>query len=360
MNSAKRKEIYFYTDKPLFGLDIGYSTLKAMQVAVSNKRPTVLGYGVISFDPKITKDSVIVEPQKLATVAREFFAKHIVGEINTRRVAVSIPTGKVFSRTIKLPKVAENSLEEAVRLEAEQYIPMPISDLYLDYSTITETDKETELLVMAAPRKIVDSYMSLIQLMGLEPVAFDTTISAASRLFVQADEQSDVPTVLIDFGSVSADVTIYDRAMVVTGTVAGGGDIFTRLIAKKLKVNDEEAHLIKIKYGLDLSKRQAAIKEALEPTLQQLTKEVRRMIRYYEERSGSQKKIKQIVTVGGGANLPGLSEYMTDQLRLPTRMCDPWKRLDFAGLQPPHPIEKSMYVTAAGLALLNPKEAFQS
>lgn len=354
----KTKQIYFYTDKPLFGLDIGFSTLKAMQIAPVKKQLRIVGYGVAPYDPKIMKDGVIASPEKLAAVVQELFAKHIVGTINTRRVAISVPAGKVFSRTMKLPKVAGTNLEDAVRLEAEQYIPMPINELYLGYNVISQSDKETELLAMAAPKKIIDSYVALARLTGLEPVAFDTTISAATRLFVQADAQSDVPTVLIDFGSVSADVTIYDGSMVVTGTVAGGGDVFTQLIAKKLKINEEEAHLIKIKYGLDLSKRQAAIKEALTPTLEQLVKEIKRMIRYYEERSGSKKKIKQIVTVGGGANLPGLSEYMTDMLRLPTRMCDPWKQLAFGDLQAPHPIEKAMFVTSAGLALLNPKEAF--
>jgi Tfp pilus assembly PilM family ATPase len=90
--------------------------------------------------------------------------------------------------------------------------------------------------------------------------------------------------------------------------------------------------------------------------LDQLVKEIRRNIRYYEERSNTDKKIGQIVTMGGGANMPGLSEYMTSTLRLPVRMCDPWQHLDFEGLQPPNTVEKSMYVTVAGLALVTPKE----
>jgi Tfp pilus assembly PilM family ATPase len=84
------------------------------------------------------------------------------------------------------------------------------------------------------------------------------------------------------------------------------------------------------------------------------------MIRYYEERSGfsENRKIGQVITMGGGANMPGLSDHMTDILRLPVRMCDPWQRLDFSSLQPPNSTEKSMYVTVAGLSLLNPKEIF--
>ena len=171
-------------------------------------------------------------------------------------------------------------------------------------------------------------------------------------------DNSDVPTVLIDFGSMSNDITVFDKTLVVTSTVPGGGDSFTNLISAKLGVSEHEAHIIKTKYGLGASKKQKQIVEAVTPILEQLLKEVRRMIRYYEERSGTKHKINQVVTMGGGANMPGLSEYMTDQLRLPVRMIDAWQHLEYSDLQPPAHAEKSMYVTVAGLALVRPEDIF--
>lgn len=194
-----------------------------------------------------------------------------------------------------------------------------------------------------------------MKLLGLEPIAIETTINSSGRLFLHA-EQSDEPTILIDFGSVSSDITIFDGTLVVTGTVSGGGDNFSELISKKLNVSLEEAHIIKTKYGLGVSKKQKEITEALKPILEQLIKEIKRMIRYYEERKTVERKIGQVVTLGGGANMPGLSEHMTNLLRLPVRMCDPWQSLHFGNLQPPNSVEKSMYVTVAGLALLRPEE----
>lgn len=350
---------YFYQDKPVFGLDIGFSSLKVMQIDWVGKRQIVTGYGVASFDPRAIKDGVIVEPELIAKMMKELFAHNIIGEITTRRVTASIPASRTFNRTMTLPKLNKKDLMEALKLEAEQYIPVPIDELYMDYNVIGETEKEIELLAVAAPKKIIDSYVTLSQISGLEAIAMETSISASGRLFVQA-EQSDVPTILIDFGSVSSDITIYDDGLIVTGTVAGGGDSFTDLIADKLKVTKQEAHVIKTKYGLGVSKKQKEITESLQPILEQLVKEIRRMIRYYEERSATKRKISQVVTMGGGANMPGLSEHLTNILRLPSRMCDPWQHLDFSDLQPPNTVEKSMYVTVAGLALLNPKEVFKS
>lgn len=349
---------YFYKDKPVFGLDIGLSSLKVMQIETDHKKHIVTGYGVTTFDQDVFTDGLLTDPEGLAKIAYDLFEKHLVGEITTRRAIIAIPASKTFTRTMTLPKLKTKDLSSAVQLEAEQYIPVPLDELYLDHSVISQNEKEMEILVVAVPKKMVDSYLVLGKLLGLDIVAVETTISAAGRLFMQA-EQSDIPTVLIDLGSLSTDITIYDGGLVVTGTVGGGGDSFTDLISSKLSSTKQEAHVIKTKYGLGASKKQKEISEGLAPLLLQLVKEIRRMIRYYEERSNTEKKIGQIVTMGGGANMPGLSEYMTNTLRLPVRMCDPWQHLDFSGLQPPNNIEKSMYVTVAGLALVSSKEMYQ-
>jgi type IV pilus assembly protein PilM len=351
------KQTYFYHDKPVFGLDIGHGSIKVMQVEPGKRKDSVVGYGVASFDPAAIKDGVIMDIETIAKPTQAMFDKQIVGDITTKRVALAVPSTRTFTQSLILPKMAKKDLKQAILSEIEQYIPAQMDDLYIDFDVIRETKEGTELQIVAAPKLIVDSYLALARVLGLEVVVVETTINASSRLFVKA-EQSSVPTILIDFGSISSDITIYDQAVLTTGTVPGGGDSFTNLIAEKLKVSHQEAHVIKTRYGLGVSKKQKEITEALQPMLDQLGKEVRRMIRYYEERSTTQKKISQIVTMGGGANMPGLSEYLTNSLRLATRMCDPWQNLSFNGLQAPSTSEKTMYITATGLAMMNPKEAF--
>jgi len=357
----------FFRTKPLFGLDIGNGSLKVMQVepgeehnpnAKGYKQPRVLGYGTISFDKSAIDNGVVVNPEVIAKATKELFSKHLIGDINTRRVAITIPTYRTFTRSIQLPLLKPKELKEAVTLEAEQYIPVPLEELYLDYDQIAQTKDQLEVLAIAVPKKIVDSYLELTQVIGLEPVLIETTMGAAAQLFTQ-DKQSDIPTVIIDFGSLSSDISIYNHNILTTGTVTGGGQVFTNSIEEKLKVTHEEAGLIKTKYGLGLSKRQGEIKEALEPILEQIVKEIRRMIRYYEERYGTEKPIRQIITLGGGANMPGLSEYLTNALRMAVRPCDPWQYFNYKGLQPPNNADKPMYSTAAGLSLVDPKEVFK-
>jgi type IV pilus assembly protein PilM len=349
----------FYKDKPLFGLDIGTSSIKLMQLEPGkskNKKKSVIGYGSVRYDKSATNEEGIIEqPEIIAKAIKELFDDGLIGSINTRRVAMTIPVAKTYNRVMNLPSMPKGALEEAVRLEAEQYIPVQIDDLYLDFSVTNKTKDNIELLLSAAPKQLIDSYVQLADLLGLEVAAMETTISASGRLVGQA-ERNDVPTILIDFGSRSVDITIFDKQLIVTGTVPGGGDNFTDLISKKLDVSQQVAYTIKTKYGLGVSKKQKEIQDALSPILDSLTKELKKMIRYYEDRSGGEGKIGQVITMGGGANLPGLSEHLTSELRLPARMCSPWTNLSFGKLQPPNETEKTMFITAAGLALINPKE----
>ncbi len=349
------KETLFYKDKPIFGFDIGHSSLKVMQINSTGKKHTISAYGTIAFDPESIKDGVIVNPTKIAESAYELFSNRLVGDITTNRAIFSVPASHCYSRTVQLPLLGSKELFDAVQLEVEQYVPIANDKLYIDYSKLSETDGEAEIIIVAVPKTIIDSYLILAKILNLEVAGIQTSITASGRLFL-ATEEAKSPTVLIDFGSLSSDLTIYDNGLVITSTISSGGDNITEKIASTLDVTNREAHIIKTKYGLNVSKKQQQIQNGLSPILQQMIKEIRRMIRYYEERNTSNGKISQIITMGGGANMPGLSNYIIDSLRLPVRMCEPWEKVKFGSLQPPNSIEKAMYITVAGLALTTPRE----
>jgi type IV pilus assembly protein PilM len=353
----------FYHEKPLFGLDIGHGSMKAMQLAEEPKAapkhylPRVIGYGFTTFDTNAQADGVIVQPEVIAKATFELFRHHLIGDITTRRVALAIPAYRTFTRSLRLPKLKSGELAEAVNLEAEQYISMPLEELYLDYEITSQTADNTELLVVAVPKNIVDSYLELAQIIGLETVLIEPTLSSTARLF-SLDDHANIATLIIDFGSLSSDISIFDGHVLATGTVQTGGYNFTNSIKKTLGVSLEEATTIKSRYGLGVSKKQAEIRRTLEPSLQEIVKEIRRMLRYYEERYGSARSVGQIITLGGGANMPGLSDYLTNATRIPVRHTDPWQYLNYKGFQPPAAADKPMYATVAGLSLTRAKKVF--
>lgn len=351
--------IYLYNDKPVFGMDIGFSSIKVMQLSSIHNQFYVKGYGVATFEESSIVNGVIDNYESIASSVHNMFSSSLTGTIDTKRVIMSIPASYTFSRIINLPSdIAEKDIPDAVNTEIQQYLPSSSSDLYLDYSVLGSQKDQNRILTVATQRKLVDSYMNLARILGLEVVAMEPTTSASNRLFGFTD-QHKVPTVLIDFGAISTDVTIYDNDLVVTGTTTGGGDHYTDAIRNALDITSLEAETIKSRYGLNFSKKQTEIIEALKPLTDEITKEIKRMVRYYEERiNNGEKTIGQVVLLGGGANIPGLSDYFTNTLRLPVRTYDPWNTITFESINLPKPGEENIYITSAGLALMDPKEPF--
>jgi type IV pilus assembly protein PilM len=168
-----------------------------------------------------------------------------------------------------------------------------------------------------------------------------------------------LPTVIVDVGPATTDIAILDSTVRVSGSIAIGGNTFTLAIAKQLKVPLENAHQMKVQHGLSVSPRQAKLLAALEPNLRQITAEIRKMIRYYNERLETEKKLEQVLIVGGGSNVPGLGEYFTNALLMPARVASPWQVLNFGNLEEPAKQFKSRYITVAGLATVKPGEIFK-
>lgn len=351
----------FYHDEPIFGLDIGNSSLKVMQIEPARgKRPKVSGYGVSSFYPSdTTQQGIIVKTDVLSQSLYDVLKYSLKGRVTAKRVACTIPTAHTFSRLMKLPALADEELAEAVRLEVEQYVPMPTDKLYVDYEISKRSSEGLEILMVATPKDIIDSYVQFLESIDLEPVALEPSMNAAARLFSIADASHSQPTILVDFGSVAADVAVIDKTVFVNSTIPGGSDTLANMISKKLGITQAEAIDMKNQIGINHSEKQQEIMHIAQPMLDGLVNEVKKIMRYYSERSGQkQSKIDQLVLVGGGSTMPGLNEYLASALNMQPRVLDPWNRLDFSGLPPLSELERSMYITVGGEAILNPGDIF--
>lgn len=349
----------FYTDKPLFGLDIGHSSMKVVQFEnTRGKKPKIVGYGVSNYYPEnAISNGAIVNFEVLAQNMQELFKDRLVGEISAKRVACTITTSHTFNRTITLPPMDKRHIEEAVKLEAEQYIPIPLESLYLDYDIYKNDAAGIELLLVATPKNVVDSTIKFLDTVGYEAVVIEPTMNATARMFKFDRLYRGEPSLLIDFGSISVDLAVFDQSMFVNSTISGGSDTLTNLVSKRLNLTPSEAYVTKSRYGIGAGEKMSAeIMEAARPILDPLVREARKTIRYFEERAPhGHRKISQIIVTGGGATLRGINEYLTINLGVPSRMLDPWPNIDFGGLEPPSDMASPMYITAAGVAILHSK-----
>lgn len=347
----------YFNDKPIIGLDISQTGMKVM--AVDARKWLVTGYGSIDLDPaKIQAALSDEEDTYLENNLKELLTKNLIGTLPSNHAVISVPTSRTFTRTFTLPADAEKSLKDAVALEIEQYIPLPIETLYVDHEIIGRDKSTLTISMSAVPRKLVDRYITICQNAGLEPCVIEPSISAVARL-LELTEEGHLPTVIIDIGPAGTDIAVLDRSIRVSGSTTIGSNTFTLEIAKRLKVPLENAHQLKVLNGLNPGPRQQKLKSALTPSLEKILAETRKVIRYYNERLASEHKIEQVLIVGGGSNLPGIGEYFTDTLVMPARVASPWLRLNFNNLPEPAKQFRARYITVAGLALVPPEDVWK-
>ncbi|HVQ44042.1 MAG TPA: type IV pilus assembly protein PilM [Candidatus Saccharimonadia bacterium] len=343
-----------YRERPIFGFDLGTRTAKMIQLRPSGKTMEVMGYGYAQFPDDAIVEGIVVDPQEIVKAIKPLLKKTTYGQITATRVAASLPVAKVFTRVLELPPMNPADLGQAVRLEAEQYIPVPLPDLYIDYETIEAGAERNEVLMVAAPRAIVDSYIKLFDLLGLEVALVDSSMAATTRAIV-ASTQLGKPTLVADIGSTSIDLTVHDKVIRLTDTVPLGGDSLTQQLVKDLGVGREQANEIKYKFGLGPSGLQPKVMASLGVPLKKMCDEMRRVMKFYQDRGAQKRKIEAIIVGGGSASMPGFLEYMAAEINVPVVLADPWMGLDMKHVEPVSKYDAPMYTSAIGLARLEGK-----
>lgn len=342
----------FYKDKPIIGLDISSTGIKIM--AVDIKKWLVLAYGSLDLDPAKMKDALEGTSNFLEESIKTLLKESVIGNLPGNYVAIAIPTARSYSRTFNLPVSVEKNLKDAVELEVDQYIPIPASTLYIDYEVIERNSKEITVLMSAIPKIIVDKCTKAAESAGMEIILVEPSISSVSRLLSKT-EQGNLPTVIVDIGPANTDIAVIDDTKIrVTGGVAVGGNTLTLDIAKKFDITVDNAHQLKIYNGLSAGPRQEKIKQATNDTLKKIINETQKVIKYYNERISGDRKLEQLLVVGSGSNMPGIGEFFTDELIMPSRVASPWQKLNFGDLPEPAIQFRSRYITVAGLAILPP------
>jgi type IV pilus assembly protein PilM len=337
----------FYKDKPLIGLDISSTDIKIMSIDMN--RQFVTGYGVIDLDPLQIKKAFDESNDYLLASLKTLLERKLVGHLASDQVVLGIPTARTFSRTFNIPVSAERTLKDAVAIEVGQYIPLPMSLLYVDYEVIERNKDVITVIMSAVPRKLVDNAVAACETVGLTVAMVEPAINAVARV-LKSTEEGYLPTVIVDIGAANTDIAVLDGSVRITGGIATGGNTFTLDIAKKLSVTLENAHQLKVLNGLAPGPKQTKLSAALRPSLRGIITETRKVIRYYNERLSNDRRLEQVLVVGSGSNVPGIGEYFTNELVMPARTANPWQELDFGELPQPAKQFRSRYIGVAGLA----------
>lgn len=314
----------FSSDKELFGLDIGNSGIRLVQLKKGGARPTLVAYGSANIPPGTAESDSKVDLQNLAQIIKELVSK---ARVSTKNVVLSLPGSSVFTAVVKLPFMTQNELTKSIKYQAEQNIPLKIKDVKIDWQVIRQdpTSKTMAVMIVAAPKVKVEKLMEVVTLSGLEVEALETSPVAMARSLVSPN---DPLVMVLDIGATSTEIAVVENGVVShTRSLPSAGYAFTRAISQNLGLDKGQAEQFKRKFGLSQDKLEGQVFKTIKPILNNIVDEIERSIAFYGEQFGG--KVSKIVLTGGSARLLELPSYLNAALKMDIQIGNPWSVVSY-------------------------------
>ncbi len=322
----------------LVGIDVGSSSLKAIQV-----EPTRDGFRVVraaqqKTPPGAIRDGVVHDRDAVAGAIRQMIkAANITA--NAAIIAVSGPT--VFVRQIQLPKMPDAALKRSIPYEAGRFISSNVDDSSIAYEVLGVSADDPNLLdvmLVAAPKDMVDSRVNVVERAGLDVVSTDIESFALIRSLIDtqyARYNDNQLRAIVDIGAGHTEVTILlGTKFQLTRAVSIAGDTFTDALKNQLRLDIPEAEQRKTELDLNVlihgsdNPGDYEAPRAMQNVMDELLREVRRSIVFYQSNLPEGMPAQNVVEVllaGGSAQMTGLAPYVTARLGLEARVGDPFE-----------------------------------
>ncbi len=351
-------------EKRGIGIDIGTSAIKMVELKGRKGCIKLSAYGEFQRSIFPNKQSFQSGPLYLLEEEAARIIKLIKNEaqIKSRKAVMSIPVFSSFFTTITLPSLPKEEITDAISFQARQYIPVPISEVVLDWSILKskpphqnfgsggkkEKDRNNiDVLVVAVPNEVVNRYVRIAQLADIELSALEVETFSLARSFSKEDDSSFL---IIDFGANSTSISIIRRGSVLMAySLNFSSARFTESISKFLELEPKKAEELKRKQGLQDKDTIAPI---ILPLIDRIISEVEKIVDNYRRKQKKELRIKKVIIAGGMANLPGLKNYLEEKLKKEIEIGNPF--LNIKTLPILSPVLKQIgpsFAVAVGIAM---------
>ncbi len=274
--------------KPIMGLDIGYKTIKIMQLKGDGPGAKLSGVAEMTIPAKSLSKEGIKDKKQIAEaiIAAQHAAKP--HSISARLVSSALPESLVFTKSIELPNMKPEEINKTIPHQANEIFPMPLDEMFLDWNIVSSvTNKKTiSVLIVAAPKIIVNSLVETIKLANLELVSLETKPVSDVRALILPNNQN--PYLIIDIGAKTSSIICFDQNTIqLTSTTSISGD--------------------------DLA-------SDFQTSVKNLTSEISKLIKYYQNRIGRRTTFRRLILAGGGANVADIAPAMEKANKIETKI----------------------------------------
>jgi len=356
----------FSTPTSYLGVDIGTSSIKMVELENFKQQARLKSYGYADISTNVLHSNIDRNNQIIADNINQIANK---AGIQCRQVIAALPTFSVFNFIITLPPMSKKDLSSAIKWEAKKFIPVPIEEMILDWKILNKRknkenkksakadnmglggnmhvpdqkgsdavdnagekkdevvkskslDENYRILLTAAPKNLVARYIDIFKRAKLNLLSLETEAFALSRALIG----NDMSTVMIvDIGANNANLSIIEQGVpVLNKGIDTGGDFITKTIMNSLNVNEQRAEQFKRDFGLSSGGGQN-IPDVIQQSLNSIINEIKYVFELYSRQAESH--VEKIILTGGSSFLPKLPEFLSDLLKLPVIIGDPWDRV---------------------------------
>lgn len=341
----------FTSDSSAFlGIDIGSSSIKVVELKNDKGRARLSTYGYSEKSDAIRNDSKNdTEPQ--AQLIRDIIAK--AGTTSVKAVT-ALPTYAVFSSVLNFPaRLGKKELPSAIHWEAKKVIPLPIEDMILDWKILPQdnaveaaveqpqeeqkqksknpfkkAEKKSQkgfqkVLLTGAPKKLVNRYVAIFKLAGLQLMSLETESFALVRSLIGTDPS---PSMIVNFGALTTTISMVEHSIpILNRSIDIGGRNVVMRIAKSLDISEERAAY----FIQDIGIAEVGIGGSVPNIIVQALEPVINEIKYTKNIWQGQfnKEVTKLVLTGGSSGVPGFADYLTQTVEVKTFLGDPWARI---------------------------------
>lgn len=351
----------------VIGIDIGASAIKVVQVKKDGGKAILETYGSISIAPYAGGEVgqvLAVSEESLVKAMNDLFKE---ANITTKNSAMSIPAAASLVFLVELPStVGEKELSSIIYNEARRYIPIPITEVAIDWWLVPKrpldgvTDdsekpsndemkgEKTKVLVAAIHNEALDKYKSLVSDSKLETDFFEIEMFSS----VRSNIGQDLSTIMVlDVGAAKTKVSIIDRGVIQDFHIINRGshDITTALVTS-LGINFHDAEEMKKEYGLNDNLKQPKASSVIRTSVDYIFFEASNVVLNYEKKYN--RSIAKVVLTGGGVMLKGILSVAQEKFATVVVMGNPFEKIEApAFLQNILAESGPEFGVAAGLAL---------
>ncbi len=325
----------FFPTETYLGVDIGTTTIKMVEVKAGKNAPRITNYGFLESSGYLTRANQALQTSGLKIFEQDAVAllKALVKALGTttKDAIASLPPFDVFMTLVDFPAMEPKEVAKALVYQAKQYVPMPLSEVALDWMKVADYIDEKgfahqKILLISVPQEQIKKYQHMFNAAGLRLRALEIESLSIVRIFAN----DPTPTIIVDIGSRSTNTIFMEKGVL---TWSAQSDIaassLTQALATSLGINPMRAEELKKERGILGTGPNYELSTIMMPFLDAIVNEVKKAEYTYRQQFATAAKIERVVLAGGGANLSGIEQYFEKEFGIPVVKATPFSKFEY-------------------------------